>query len=111
MSGDIRIEKILRNLGNIFPFDFLLRHWQACFLIGEFLLDLLFIYTGPYFPIDYDAYLDQIALIVAGERNYDKIKGRTGPVSAPLTSFPPGDLTPLSPPSLCILQVTSSSFW
>jgi len=80
MSGDIRIEKILRNLGNIFPFDFLLRHWQACFLIGEFLLDLLFIYNGPFHAIDFDAYLDQAATIRMGERDYTRVSGRTGPV-------------------------------
>jgi len=59
---------------------FVLVHWQACFLIGEFLLDLLFIYNGPFHAIDFDAYLDQAATIRMGERDYTRVSGRTGPV-------------------------------
>ena len=58
----------------------ILQHWQAIFLLGEFLLDLFFIWAGPFFIIDYRAYLDQVATILAGERHYEYISGKTGPV-------------------------------
>lgn len=67
--------------------SFVVRHWQPCFLLGEFLLDLFFIWYGPYFPIDYDAYLDQIAKIREGEWIYSNIRGRTGPVLIPPKVF------------------------
>ncbi|KAG7117356.1 hypothetical protein HYQ45_015891 [Verticillium longisporum] len=52
-------------------------------LIFDALLCILIILKVPYTEIDWVAYMEQIGQIVAGERDYSKIKGGTGPLVYP----------------------------
>ncbi|CRK19305.1 hypothetical protein BN1723_017774, partial [Verticillium longisporum] len=52
-------------------------------LIFDALLCILIILKVPYTEIDWVAYMEQIGQTVAGERDYSKIKGGTGPLVYP----------------------------
>ncbi|KAM0494733.1 hypothetical protein ACHAP9_003652 [Verticillium nonalfalfae] len=52
-------------------------------LIFDALLCILITLKVPYTEIDWVAYMEQIGQIVAGERDYSKIKGGTGPLVYP----------------------------
>ncbi|KAL7271072.1 dolichyl-P-Man:Man(5)GlcNAc(2)-PP-dolichol alpha-1,3-mannosyltransferase [Rhizina undulata] len=53
------------------------------FLLGESLLCALIILKVPYTEIDWQAYMQQVALYNSGERDYAAIKGGTGPLVYP----------------------------
>eukprot|EP00117_Sycon_ciliatum_P020854 scpid46705/ scgid18446/ Dol-P-Man:Man(5)GlcNAc(2)-PP-Dol alpha-1,3-mannosyltransferase; Alpha-1,3-mannosyltransferase ALG3; Asparagine-linked glycosylation protein 3; Not56-like protein len=56
---------------------------RCLFVLVELLLNVMFIHHGPFHAIDWKAYMDQIEMIEAGEHDYMKIKGRTGPLVYP----------------------------
>ncbi|RAH69600.1 dolichyl-P-Man:Man(5)GlcNAc(2)-PP-dolichol alpha-1,3-mannosyltransferase [Aspergillus aculeatinus CBS 121060] len=58
--------------------------WVAPLLVlGDAFLCTLIIWKIPYTEIDWSTYMQQIALYLAGERDYTQIKGSTGPLVYP----------------------------
>ncbi|PYI27029.1 Dol-P-Man:Man(5)GlcNAc(2)-PP-Dol alpha-1,3-mannosyltransferase [Aspergillus indologenus CBS 114.80] len=58
--------------------------WLApLLLLGDAFLCTLIIWKIPYTEIDWSTYMQQIALYLAGERDYTLIKGSTGPLVYP----------------------------
>ncbi|AAW46504.1 alpha-1,3-mannosyltransferase, putative [Cryptococcus deneoformans JEC21] len=59
--------------------------WHTAFLLflGEVALSLLVIWKIPYTKIDWPAYMQQVDMFLAGERDYSKIEGETGPLVYP----------------------------
>ncbi|KAE8146233.1 glycosyltransferase [Aspergillus avenaceus] len=58
--------------------------WIApLFVLGDAFLCALIIWKIPYTEIDWTTYMQQIALYLAGERDYTLIKGDTGPLVYP----------------------------
>ncbi|OJJ98798.1 hypothetical protein ASPACDRAFT_44427 [Aspergillus aculeatus ATCC 16872] len=58
--------------------------WLAPLLVlGDAFLCTLIIWKIPYTEIDWSTYMQQIALYLAGERDYTRIKGSTGPLVYP----------------------------
>ena len=49
-------------------------------LIGEALLGLAIIWRVPYTEIDWVAYMQEVAGVLGGERDYLKLRGDTGPL-------------------------------
>ncbi|GAB7343257.1 hypothetical protein MBLNU457_1313t2 [Dothideomycetes sp. NU457] len=54
-------------------------------LLADVALCGLIIWKVPYTEIDWKAYMQQVAQYVAGQRNYSKIRGDTGPLVYPAT--------------------------
>ncbi|KAI0022381.1 glycosyltransferase family 58 protein [Xylariomycetidae sp. FL0641] len=54
-----------------------------CLLVLDAVLCALIIWKVPYTEIDWKAYMEQVAQYVAGERDYEVIKGGTGPLVYP----------------------------
>ncbi|KAI5806721.1 glycosyltransferase [Peziza echinospora] len=52
-------------------------------LLGDVFLSLIVLFKVPYTEIDWKAYMEQIAQYSAGEMDYIKIKGGTGPLVYP----------------------------
>ncbi|KAJ1973758.1 dolichyl-P-Man:Man(5)GlcNAc(2)-PP-dolichol alpha-1,3-mannosyltransferase [Dimargaris verticillata] len=52
-------------------------------LLGEALLLTLIIYRVPYTEIDWTTYMQQVSQFLAGERDYGRIGGATGPLVYP----------------------------
>lgn len=52
-------------------------------VIFDVLLCLVIIRKVPYTEIDWEAYMQQVSQFVAGERDYTKIEGGTGPLVYP----------------------------
>ncbi|KAF3793849.1 Dol-P-ManMan(5)GlcNAc(2)-PP-Dol alpha-1-3-mannosyltransferase [Nymphaea thermarum] len=55
----------------------------AVLLVLDTLLTSLVIAYVPYTKIDWDAYMSQVSGFLAGERNYENLKGDTGPLVYP----------------------------
>ncbi|KAL2170258.1 hypothetical protein VTG60DRAFT_5034 [Thermothelomyces hinnuleus] len=51
--------------------------------LADALLCALIIWKVPYTEIDWNAYMEQVAQILSGERDYTKIRGNTGPLVYP----------------------------
>ncbi|KAI2626249.1 glycosyltransferase [Xylaria nigripes] len=54
-----------------------------CLFVLDAVLCVVIMWNVPYTEIDWKAYMEQIEQIVAGERDYTVIKGRTGPLVYP----------------------------
>ncbi|ORX56249.1 glycosyltransferase family 58 protein, partial [Hesseltinella vesiculosa] len=52
-------------------------------LLGETVLNLVIIHRVPYTEIDWKAYMQQVATFLQGERDYNNIRGDTGPLVYP----------------------------
>lgn len=55
----------------------------AVLLLLDSLLTSLIVYRVPYTKIDWDAYMSQVDGFLGGERNYNNLKGDTGPLVYP----------------------------
>eukprot|EP00741_Cyanophora_paradoxa_P010000 tig00000157_g9686.t1 len=57
--------------------------WRTWLLLLDIVLNVAFAIHGPFHAIDWWAYMDQVDHIVSGERDYEAIEGRTGPLVYP----------------------------
>jgi len=60
--------------------------WWMCILalvVGEVLIMWGYVLRRPYTEIDFSTYMEQVALVEAGERRYDLIRGAQGPLVYP----------------------------
>nr|XP_043610599.1 dol-P-Man:Man(5)GlcNAc(2)-PP-Dol alpha-1,3-mannosyltransferase [Erigeron canadensis] len=76
--GKTRSSSFIQNLykNPKIPFSFLL-------LLADSLLTALIIAYVPYTKIDWDAYMSQVNGFIEGERDYNNLKGDTGPLVYP----------------------------
>ncbi|KAL6848104.1 hypothetical protein ACP4OV_022232 [Aristida adscensionis] len=58
-------------------------HFAAFLLLADAALVALIVSFVPYTKIDWDAYMSQVDAFLAGERDYTKIEGDTGPLVYP----------------------------
>ncbi|KAJ1673496.1 dolichyl-P-Man:Man(5)GlcNAc(2)-PP-dolichol alpha-1,3-mannosyltransferase [Spiromyces aspiralis] len=59
-------------------------YWVAVpLMVFELALNILIVSKVPYTEIDWKTYMQQIAAVVEGERNYSLIRGDTGPLVYP----------------------------
>ncbi|KAH8924355.1 glycosyltransferase family 58 protein, partial [Atractiella rhizophila] len=65
-----------------FPSDYAVA-WSIFLGLFEVLLNGIIIRYVPYTEIDWSTYMQQVALFLAGERDYSQIKGDTGPLVYP----------------------------
>jgi alpha-1,3-mannosyltransferase len=57
--------------------------WALALVLFEVVLTYVIILKVPYTEIDWVAYMQEVAGVLGGERNYDQLKGDTGPLVYP----------------------------
>jgi len=59
------------------------RRWMSLFLLADLALTAVILLKVPFTNIDWETYMEQVDLVLAGERDYSRVAGANGPIAYP----------------------------